>query len=351
MRGTTMRGHLVSLSLTLLLFSISVIGDNRRTIKSRSFREETSIAIFESHSLLASSSSLEEAAAVMTLQESSPSFKSMTTTSARNITAQNGHSVFLHCIVEPIGEKMVSWIRLRDFHLLTVSDFTYTSDERFVVRHSFNDWALSIKHVTPSDEGLYECQVNTDPPRSQLYRLSVLTPKTSVLGSPSDLFVRKGESLVLKCLLTDSPDLPSLVFWYRNDRMINYDLDGESSITLMKDLMSENSVVSKLSIKSARITDSGNYSCHFVGSTSDPASIYVHVLQGKSSSFCASCPSHANCSEQENRGRLLQGMHLFIDLPRVLLQCKMTNRSQAMHLNPRPRRLLLQSRLESLQFC
>jgi hypothetical protein len=44
-------------------------------------------------------------------------------------------------------------------------------------------------------------------------------------------------------------------------------------------------------------------------------------------------------------------MHLFIDLPRVLLQCKMTNRSQAMHLNPRPRRLLLQSRLESLQFC
>lgn len=55
--------------------------------------------------------------------------------------------------------------------------FTYTSDDRFIIRHGTlqsNDWALQIKHVTPEDEGLYECQVNTDPPRSQYYYLHVV---------------------------------------------------------------------------------------------------------------------------------------------------------------------------------
>lgn len=60
----------------------------------------------------------------------------------------------------------VSWLRMtsmKDFHLLTVGLFTYTSDDRFVIRHGTlqpNDWALQIKHVTPSDEGIYECQVS-----------------------------------------------------------------------------------------------------------------------------------------------------------------------------------------------
>lgn len=91
--------------------------------------------------------------------------------------------------------SQVSWLRLRDFNLLTVGLYTYTADDRFVVRQGSlqpNDWALQIKHVTPVDEGIYECQVrpesfphsfhvldafvlqvNSDPPRSQYYRLSV----------------------------------------------------------------------------------------------------------------------------------------------------------------------------------
>ena len=55
----------------------------------------------------------------------------------------------------PTHEK-VSWIRLRDFHLLTIGSLTFSSDDRFVVRpasHSINDWSLQIKHVTLKDEG------------------------------------------------------------------------------------------------------------------------------------------------------------------------------------------------------
>lgn len=325
----------------------SRFGRNRRHIRSRTFREETSIAIevFDSSkNILKSSSSLFDEsssslqqqqanaaqlqAAAALLLMSSASFhherspvisskvqeeddddedsssstnhrhhQSMIKTT-RNITAQVGHSVFLHCFVESSSSDqkvMVSWIRLRDFHLLTVGDFTYTSDERFVVRSttsgsgsnpfSDQDWSLSIKHVSLNDEGIYECQVNSEPPRSTFYSLRVLVPQTTMIGSQSsDMFVRAGHALQLTCRLTDSPEVPSLVFWYRNDRMINYDLIQENygSITLTKEIGRENSFISRLFVKKASLNDSGNYSCHFVGSTSTPASIYVHVLQGKS---------------------------------------------------------------------
>lgn len=52
--------------------------------------------------------------------------------------------------------RQVSWIRLRDFHLLTIGSLTYIQDDRFAVRptsHSTNDWSLQIKHVTVKDEG------------------------------------------------------------------------------------------------------------------------------------------------------------------------------------------------------
>jgi len=220
--------------------------------------------------------------------------------SPRNLTAQVGHPVYLPCVVEAVGEKMVSWLRLRDFHLLTVGQFTYTPDERFLVRQTnSNDWSLTIKHVLPSDEGLYECQVNTDPPRSQYYRLSVVVPSTKMVGSP-DMFVRAGSPLQLSCLLSDSPVvLPSFVFWYHNDRMINYDSRGSISLT-----KKEESILSRLAIPSARVNDSGNYSCHFVGSTADPASIYVHVLQGEKRSSTGEVSVVQN-DQTESKGLVL----------------------------------------------
>lgn len=55
----------------------------------------------------------------------------------------------------------ISWIRRRDFHVLTSSMFTYTNDERFQVLHpeGSDDWTLQIKYVQDRDNGTYECQV------------------------------------------------------------------------------------------------------------------------------------------------------------------------------------------------
>lgn len=201
----------------------------------------------------------------------------------KNITAQVGLPVYLHCIVEPIGDKMVSWIRLRDFHLLTVGLFTYSSDSRFVIRHGTlqpNDWALQIKHVTPKDEGLYECQVNTDPPRSQYFYLKVLVPYTRISGSGNDIIVSAGSTINLTCIISQSPNPPSYVFWYHNDRMINYDLknEGLGQVSLTKDPIQSDTLISRLTLRNARYNSSGNYTC--APFNIEPSSIYLHVLQG-----------------------------------------------------------------------
>ena len=70
----------------------------------------------------------------------------------------------------------VSWVRYRDTSLLSVGKFVYISDRRFKVLHEVNssDWFLVIKSVTYNDQGIYECQVNSDPYRTFKFHLSVV---------------------------------------------------------------------------------------------------------------------------------------------------------------------------------
>ena len=70
----------------------------------------------------------------------------------------------------------ISWIRHRDIHLLTVGRYTYTSDQRFSAHHIplTHFWQLRIRAVTPRDEGFYECQVSTTPPRGHRIELRVV---------------------------------------------------------------------------------------------------------------------------------------------------------------------------------
>ena len=63
--------------------------------------------------------------------------------------------------------------------------------------------------------------------------------------------------------------------------MINYDYnqEGKGQISVQKDPLKNDVVISRLLIKKARLDDSGNYTCS--PSNAEPASSYVHVLQGK----------------------------------------------------------------------
>ncbi|GBM92483.1 hypothetical protein AVEN_210053-1 [Araneus ventricosus] len=172
---------------------------------------------------------------------------------------------------------VVSWIRRRDFHVLTVALNTYTADDRFVAVNMdrSDDWMLQIKLAQLADEGLYECQVNTHPLISFFVNLTVLVPKSSIREAP-DLYVKTGSSINLTCIISQSPEPPVFVFWYHNDRMINYDSSG-GDISVHK--AGQDTAISRLFIKNAQPSDSGNYTC--CPSNADASSISVHVLNGE----------------------------------------------------------------------
>lgn len=66
-----------------------------------------------------------------------------------------------HYIHLPLMFLQISWIRRRDWHILTTGKTTYTNDERFHVLHAdgSDEWTLQIKFVQKRDNGTYECQV------------------------------------------------------------------------------------------------------------------------------------------------------------------------------------------------
>lgn len=106
-------------------------------------------------------------------------------------------------------------------------------------------------------------------------------PIAELFGYP-DMFVRAGETINLTCVISRSPEAPHFVFWYHNDRMINYDptLTRRGEISLGKHPEKQgDSVVARLVIRGARLADSGNYTC--APANTGPTSIYVHVLQGE----------------------------------------------------------------------
>ncbi|TMW48232.1 hypothetical protein DOY81_006688, partial [Sarcophaga bullata] len=98
------------------------------------------------------------------------------TTNSTVIATQIGATAHIPCIVHHIGECLVSWIRKKDYHLLTVGLTTYSSDERFSATHlkHSEDWTLQIKFVQQRDAGIYECQVSTHPPTSIFLHLLVV---------------------------------------------------------------------------------------------------------------------------------------------------------------------------------
>ncbi|XP_033211937.1 zwei Ig domain protein zig-8 [Belonocnema kinseyi] len=198
-----------------------------------------------------------------------------------NETVQLGGTAFLHCEVRNLGERTVSdaeisWIRRRDWHVLTSSMFTYTNDERFQVLHpeGSNVWTLQIKYVQERDNGTYECQISRSTGIvSHFVNLNIVIPEAFILGS-GEHHVDVGSIISLVCIIEKSPTPPQYVFWYHNSRMINYDT-ARGSVTVQTD---PGPTQSRLTIRQAIETDTGNYTCS--ASNTKPASIYVFVTEG-----------------------------------------------------------------------
>lgn len=73
--------------------------------------------------------------------------------------------------------KPISWVRLRDGHILSVDQATFIADQRFQsIFQGDNDytWSMQIKYVQKTDEGWYECQAATEPKMSAKVYLTVV---------------------------------------------------------------------------------------------------------------------------------------------------------------------------------
>ncbi|XP_022837672.1 zwei Ig domain protein zig-8-like [Spodoptera litura] len=202
----------------------------------------------------------------------------------RNVTTVVGQTAFLHCRVEQLGDKAVSWIRKRDLHILTAGILTYTSDQRFqVIRpEKSENWTLQIKFPQERDAGIYECQVNTEPKMSLAFQLNVVEAKAHILG-PVDLYVKTGSSLSLTCILSQGPHDLGTIFWYKGSNIIEYkeleenELVEEPRVRLKTEWTEQ--LTSRLTVEKLLPGDSGNYSC--VPTMAEAASVNVHVINGE----------------------------------------------------------------------
>ncbi|XP_058815634.1 uncharacterized protein LOC131679094 [Topomyia yanbarensis] len=148
------------------------------------------------------------------------------------VTAQKGGTALLPCTVLLQSSALVSWVRRRDFQLLTVGLSTYSSDERFLVEHirHMGHWVLSIKAVRDEDRGLYECQLSVHPVQSVFIELNVIEAVADIVGAP-DLHIDEGSTLRLECKLKRATEYPAYVFWYHEQSMVNFDQQNGFSVT------------------------------------------------------------------------------------------------------------------------
>ncbi|KAG7161540.1 Zwei Ig domain protein zig-8-like 9, partial [Homarus americanus] len=162
------------------------------------------------------------------------------------VTVVQGHTAKLPCIVHNLHDRSVTWLRRRDLHILTAGHHTYSADERFQVVHAegSDEWTLVLRYVQLRDAGVYECQVNTVHKLSRPVTLTVLDPrlrgtKSKVfvanntastkdgqlrveIEGPREVYIEEGSSLSLTCVVTASQQPSTLVYWYHDTSLVDY---------------------------------------------------------------------------------------------------------------------------------
>eukprot|EP00096_Caligus_rogercresseyi_P002589 TRINITY_DN14782_c0_g1_i1.p1 TRINITY_DN14782_c0_g1~~TRINITY_DN14782_c0_g1_i1.p1 ORF type:complete len:318 (-),score=70.33 TRINITY_DN14782_c0_g1_i1:264-1217(-) len=202
-----------------------------------------------------------------------------------NVSAQLGCTIYLHCRVNNLGGKTVSWLKRKNEeipHLLTFGMATYSHDSRFqIFFEKPNDWKLQIQFPKIEDEGIYECQVSTNPPLVQRTKLRVVVPEIEIVDerdkNVAEKFYQGGSTIELKCLVRQIvAQQPEYIIWHHENRMLNYDTE-RGGINVKTDLL-KNGAISRLQIARASKRDTGNYTCKMRNAL---ASVIVHILNGE----------------------------------------------------------------------
>ncbi|XP_069978898.1 zwei Ig domain protein zig-8-like [Penaeus vannamei] len=212
-----------------------------------------------------------------------------------NVTIVRGNTATLDCQVFRLRDRMVSWVRRRGDRilLLTFGSTTYHSDKRYTLDFEEpNNWKLVIQEAKEKDQGHYECQVSSHPPKIHKVFLSVYVPQLEIRDARgekvTEKFYQAGSSIDLTCT-------GSLV---SQDRLVWLREDGSAVVSGVHDGMSveatpgpEGEQTSRLKVEEAATSHSGNYTCS--STHARPAVLRVHVLAGESSAAMQHSTSRA----------------------------------------------------------
>ncbi|KAK0174139.1 hypothetical protein PV328_007248 [Microctonus aethiopoides] len=97
------------------------------------------------------------------------------------------------------------------------------------------------------------------------------------------MYVKTGSLLTLTCLMSQGPHDLGTVAWFRDNHPVvtstrnDNDINTEPRITV--ETVWSDALTSRLRITSAKLSDSGNYSC--VPTVAKRASVNVHVINGE----------------------------------------------------------------------
>ncbi|XP_043467600.1 basement membrane-specific heparan sulfate proteoglycan core protein-like [Leptopilina heterotoma] len=218
---------------------------------------------------------------------------------AANVSALEGQTAYLPCRVRNLGDKVVSWMRSRDLHILTTSEITFSSDSRFSPQHSpgSDAWTLRLDRAKKTDSGKYECQVNTEPkimyavqlfvrdpdkpegfdePFSQQTRISFesTAPVAAIMG-PREQRVPSGSTITLRCVITSPYQTRPIraVQWLRDNKLLTI-LAKRGGINVETEKSSAQTI-SSATLASVTPDDSGKYSCRPTEGLQDTITLIV----------------------------------------------------------------------------
>ncbi|EDW15878.1 uncharacterized protein LOC6574366 [Drosophila mojavensis] len=228
---------------------------------------------------------------------------------SRNVTVQAGQHAYLPCQLHQYSNKPLSWIRLRDEHIIAVDHTTFINDARFAAllqashanltsslmefvngsSGSSNSlgWTLLIKYVNLQDMGWYECQLATEPKMSAKVQLFVITPKTELIGD-KQRFVKAGSRVELHCIVRGTLEAPKYIVWYREKQQVMSENEASGNENGWYTQIDRNifgstehnrNTIGSLIIPIVRKSHSGNYTCE--PENSEAVSIQLHVLSGE----------------------------------------------------------------------
>ncbi|XP_043680709.1 lachesin-like isoform X1 [Vespula pensylvanica] len=153
----------------------------------------------------------------------------------QNVTIPQGRDATFTCVVKNLGgyrvspssstsgdhsggaKARVAWIKADTKAILAIHEHVITNNARLSVTHNDqNTWTLNIRGARKEDGGVYMCQVNTNPMKSQSAFLEVVIPPDIISEETSnDLMVPEGGSAKLVCKARGYPK-PDIV-WKRED--------------------------------------------------------------------------------------------------------------------------------------